>query len=332
MLDQSYTQTSIAMLTDDMLNKSDTEQDMVQPVSERTTSSAQLQAEIMAPGHLYNARTGTGIEWFAPDATSGEPGKVRLWSRGWAGESVLISEAEHKTFCVWDYWYSLEFARSFPFVTHWWFGDAWTGLVRIWGPDAVGCDPESGAPMLSGWMRFHNVAELQVDEEDEEDEHEHEHEHEENVDHAEYSPFALPWTLLVTNPARVSMPMPPGFTNAANLPLQLLLADRLMDLLHASAKIGDRDNCYIGDQGNRGHRGNPDNSVRVKSAESAESAAGEVGERGSLIYAITSLVRKDDLERAFPSSFGPWRLDRLAGMTPREALCRLQGIDAQPME
>jgi hypothetical protein len=79
---------------------------------------------------------------------------VRLWSRAWSGHPEILAEAEHRTRSRWEYWYGLEFANSFPQVTHWWFGDAWTGMVRIWTPEGVGRDPESGAPQLSGWMRF----------------------------------------------------------------------------------------------------------------------------------------------------------------------------------
>src|SRR5919202_6414305 len=44
--------------------------------------------------------------------------------------------------------------HPFPAGEHWWFGDAWTGPVRIWRPDVVEHDPESGGPMLTGWMGF----------------------------------------------------------------------------------------------------------------------------------------------------------------------------------
>src|SRR5690348_11989047 len=66
--------------------------------------------DLMAPGHLYNPRTGTGIEWLPANPDTGEPGKVRLWSRHWNGASILLGEALHHTGGLWEYWYSLEFA------------------------------------------------------------------------------------------------------------------------------------------------------------------------------------------------------------------------------
>ena len=109
-----------------------------QEVSSRDAGQlAQAQPDLMAPGHLYNGRTGTGIEWLPPDSESGAPGRVRLWSRRWNGQPALLAEAEHDSNSPWEYWYSLEFAHSFPQVTHWWFGDAWTGIVRIWAPAGV---------------------------------------------------------------------------------------------------------------------------------------------------------------------------------------------------
>src|SRR3954447_548163 len=74
--------------------------------------------DLMAPGHLYNPRTGTGIEWLPANSDTGEPGKLRLWSRQWSGASLLLGEALHHTGGPWEYWYSLEFAISFPQVTH----------------------------------------------------------------------------------------------------------------------------------------------------------------------------------------------------------------------
>src|SRR5438477_5289102 len=137
--------------------------------------------ELIAPGHLYNPRTGTGIEWLPANLNTGEPGRVRLWARAWNGKPMLLSEARHDTSSPWEYWYSLEFANSFQHVTHWWFGDAWTGHVRIWRPEGVERDPESGAPMLTGWMRFGLAG----------------------MDDAGDVP-ALPWTVVITSPPRVN--------------------------------------------------------------------------------------------------------------------------------
>lgn len=231
--------------------------------------------ELMAPGHLYNPRTRTGIEWLPPNLETGAPGRVRLWSRQWNGEPVVLAEAEHHTDSTWEYWYSLHFASSFPQVTHWWFGDAWTGIVRIWQPEGVGRDPESGAPMLSGWMRFGSAETAEMD-----------------------GALAFPWTVVLTNPPRASTPLPPMSTNLANLPLQLLLAEGVMEMLHA---LTDSDAYQNKDENHAAPSG--------------------------VSVAITSLVRREDLHTAFPAEFNAWRLDRLPDLTPREALCRVQGIE-----
>lgn len=242
--------------------------------------------ELMAPGHLFNPRIGTGIEWLLGNPHTGEPGRVRLWSRQWSGESIVVAEAAHRTTSRWEYWYNLEFADSFPHVTHWWFGDAWTGVARIWKPEGVGRDPESGAPMLSGWMRFGPAEKGGVD-----------GKAGEAGEEVEEGTPTLPWTVLLSNPLRVNAPLPPMFAYVANLPLQLLLTEAIVEMLGMLAKQDLR-----GDDGTLGN-------------------AGE-----HLEVALTSLVRREDLYRAFPTEFGPWRLDRLPDLTPRGALCRVQGL------
>jgi hypothetical protein len=239
--------------------------------------------ELMAPGHLYNPRIGTGIEWLPGNPDTGAPGRVRLWSRQWNGEPIVVAEAEHRNTSPWEYWYNLEFADSFPQVTHWWFGDAWTGTARIWQPEGVGRDPESGAPMLSGWMSFGPAEKSGVDGEAGEE--------------GEEGAPPLPWSVLLSNPLRVNAPLPPMFAYVANLPLQLLLAEAIIEMLGMLAKRVSR-----GDDGTLGDAG------------------------WHLEVALTSLVRREDLYRAFPTEFGPWRLDRLPDLTPREALCRVQGL------
>jgi hypothetical protein len=257
------------------------------PVEELTgqerPATGEGERELMAPGHLYNSRNGTGIEWLPAGPDTGEPGRVRLWSRQWNEEPIVVAEAEHRTASPWEYWYNLEFADSFPQVTHWWFGDAWTGIVRIWQPEGVGRDPESGAPMLSGWLSFSPTEKVGVDGEVGEE--------------VEGVAPPLPWTVLLSNPMRVNAPLPPMFAYVANLPLQLLLAETIVEMLGTLAKQVSR-----GDDG----------------------TTGDVG--GHLEVALTSLVRREDLYRAFPTEFGPWRLDRLPDLTPREALCRVQGL------
>ncbi len=251
--------------------------------------------DLMAPGHLYNPRTGTGIEWLPANSDTGEPGKVRLWSRQWNGASILLGEAIHHTGGPREYWYTLEFANSFPQVTHWWFGDAWTGHVRIWSPKAAGRDPESGAPMLMGWLRFgltkasDTPSTLGTPD---------------TPDGDDVGASALPWTVVLTSPPRVNTPLPPMSASLANLPLLLLLSEKVMELLATLTTKMQYD----------------------KALSDNASLHTEV--------VLTSLVRREDLQRAFPTHFGSWLLDRLPDLTPREALCLVQGLEpvvvAQP--
>ena len=263
----------------DIVSTSHEVTNMVSPSAPATTAAIEevldaqmidLQAsELMAPGHIYNPRTGTGIEWTPPNADTGEPGKVRLWARQWNGQPMVLAEGTHDAGSPWEYWYNLQFASSFPQVTHWWFGDAWTGQVSIWRPDVVEHDPESGAPMLTGWMRF-----------------------------GPPDAPALPWTVVLTRPPRVNIPFPPMATNLTNLPLQLLVAEKVMEVLD---KLTEQ--AIYGEE--------------ITDAPEPD-----------LEIVVTSLVRREDLHRAFPCEFGPWRLDKLPGMTAREALCRVQGLEA----
>jgi hypothetical protein len=74
--------------------------------------------ERMAPGHVYQPRLGTGIQW--------QPGVAKLWEGG-----QVTAEATHKTTNPYEFWYNLAFAGCFPEVTHWWFRSAWTQRVRL---------------------------------------------------------------------------------------------------------------------------------------------------------------------------------------------------------
>lgn len=254
--------------------------------------------ELMAPGHLYNPRTGTGIEWLSE-------GKARLWTRQWNGQPVVLFESAHNMQSPWEYWYNLEFARSFPHVTHWWFGDAWTGQMRIWRPEVVEDDPESHQPMLTGWMRFGRVDSADSSESADAQEAQEAQEapgsrgiQDTFAASGRPDPPALPWTVVLTNPVRVNVPFPPLHANIKNLPLQLLLGEKVMELLEALTERA----IY----------------------------AGEIGDSRELDLeiSVTSLVRREDLYRAFPCALRSWCLDRLPGMTPREALCRVQGLEA----
>lgn len=265
--------------------------------------------DLMFPGHRYNPRTGTGIEWLPPDVEAGAPGKVRLWARGQHGRPAVAAEAEHDSASPWDYWYNLAFSRSFPRVTHWWFGDAWTGHVRIWGPEGAGTDPETGAPLLSGWMRFGSPEPDRSGDTLENTEHGTGHDTGHDTEHDDSSPPfpllpALPWSVLLTDPLRVTTPLPTMFAGMSNLPLQLLLAEGVIDVLRglADRRYRERIGARPADEG------------RVSL------------QQGAGIF-VTSVVRKEDLHRAFSASFDSWTLDRLVGLTRREALCRAQGIE-----
>ena len=74
--------------------------------------------ERMAPGHVYQPRLGTGIQW--------QPGVVKLWEGG-----KVTTEAPHTTKSAYEFWYNLAIADCFPEVTHWWFRSAWTQKVRL---------------------------------------------------------------------------------------------------------------------------------------------------------------------------------------------------------
>lgn len=115
---------------------------------------------------------------------------------------------------------------------------------------------------------------------------------------------ALPWTVVLTSPPRVNTPLPPMATSLANLPLQLLLAERVMEAL------GRLINQSV-------YKNEIANEITADTSFDVEAA-------------LTSLVRREDLHRAFPTDFGSWRLDRLPGLTPREALCRVQGLELRP--
>jgi hypothetical protein len=140
--------------------------------------------------------------------------------------------------------------------------------------------------MLSGWMRFGPAEKGDVDGEEGE-----------GSEEGGVGVLPLPWTVLLSNPPRINTPLPPMSANIGNLPLQLLLAETVMEVLEMTADGG----C------NSAAGGSPFVDLEV---------------------ALTSLVRREDLYRAFPTHFGPWRLDALSDLTPREALCRVQGLES----
>src|SRR5512145_1080586 len=92
--------------------------------------------EQMAPGHVYQAQLGTGIEWL--------PGVANLW-KSWQ----ITETAAHQTKTPYEFWHDLAFARCFPQITHWWFRSAWTQRVRLTRLQGA---MDDGA--LWGWMQF----------------------------------------------------------------------------------------------------------------------------------------------------------------------------------
>jgi hypothetical protein len=177
-------------------------------MSTPTTNSYQGQ---MANGQPYQPHTKTGILWRPPlaqAATYGQPGAgaipastpttatVSLWDKG-----VKLAEASPlKARTAYEFWHSLEFMEVFPQITHWWFGSVWTGQVRLSQPVALLED--ANAKGVMGFMQF-------VDEQTE----------------------SLPWSIADTTPVEVFVSLPPLFSNPANFPLRLRLAELVLGLV-----------------------------------------------------------------------------------------------------
>jgi hypothetical protein len=79
---------------------------------------------MLAPGHPYLERLGTGIRW--------EPGVATLYQNG-----DVLSTASHTTASAWQFWYTLAFADVFPTVEGWWFRSLWTNRVRMSRPEGA---------------------------------------------------------------------------------------------------------------------------------------------------------------------------------------------------
>ncbi len=140
--------------------------------------------QLWLPGHPYNRETQTGIEW---DTGAG---KLRLHARWPIGSaSKVVAEAPLPRTSQWDFWYNLRFAEAFPQVAFWWFGDAWTGRVKISGPVAA------QGNTLTGFVRF--------------------------TDDETAGAF---WQIEDSDPLVISVPMPENHVNPRNLPLQLSVA------------------------------------------------------------------------------------------------------------
>ena len=133
----------------------------------------------MAPGHVYIASLGTGIQWF--------PKTVTLWEKG-----QPVVTATHRTASAFDYFYNLEFAKSFSEVTHWWFRSAWTQKVRLSGIQGM-----MEADTVWGYMQF-------IDE---------------NVPAQQWSVLSIDETA-----NEIAVPYPPNEVQPVNLPLRMALS------------------------------------------------------------------------------------------------------------
>lgn len=140
--------------------------------------------DIIAPGHVYRHQPGTGIKWW--------PGNVELWDKG-----QKQAEARHRTKTLFEYWYNLEFANSFPQVTHWWFRSGWTQQVRVTRSQGM-----MDGNTAWGLMQFmDNQLPGQV------------------------------WTVTNTSLPMVNTPMPPLENQPINLPLRLALAQLVLGVI-----------------------------------------------------------------------------------------------------
>lgn len=90
----------------------------------------------MAPGHVYQPKLGTGIQW--------KPGEVALWIGG-----KVVETARHGSESPYQFWHDLAFAEAFSSVTHWWFRSAWTQRVRLSGVQGT-----LGNSAAWGYMQF----------------------------------------------------------------------------------------------------------------------------------------------------------------------------------
>ena len=135
--------------------------------------------ERMAPGHVYIEALGTGIQWFPKTAT--------LWEQG-----RPVATASHTTDSAFEFFFNLEFARSFRDVSHWWFRSAWTQRVRL-----TGIQGTMDAATVWGWMQF-------IDE----------------------SVPARQWsaTSIDASVSEIAVPYPPNEVQPVNLPLRLALS------------------------------------------------------------------------------------------------------------
>jgi hypothetical protein len=276
-------------------------------------TSMTQRAERMAPGHLYNPETGTGIAW--------TPAEVQLWVGG-----QVAATAAHTTADPWTFWYELAFAAAFPAVTHWWFGSAWTGKVWV---RPIGAPARGASRVLTGGIRFVDRAEPEFT-------------WQVTLDDAQE-----PWPTADGTPAAVpvlvGVPLPPWAVQPLNLPLRAALARVVLGLGDGTipAALAPADEASI-----RAVLAGVDLTGRPPAAQAAVLA--ELGltlDQSAAVLArgpapdwaatvlevlapaqwVTSLVAAADLPAAFPTTAGAWRLEQIDHPL-REAFCRLQGL------
>lgn len=148
----------------------------------------------IASGHPYDPATQTGIEW-KPN------GEVFLHRR-----SEPRSIGSHTTSSAYQYWHTLGFQASFPDVTHWYFGSAWTGNVRFSLP------VQQSDTEYEGYMQF-----------------------------TDEQTNGLPYTITQTGQSlTVSVPLPPMHVVPQNLVLRRTLAEVvLVPVIQALAPTAD---------------------------------------------------------------------------------------------
>jgi hypothetical protein len=269
--------------------------------------------ERMAPGHVYNPVTGTGIAW--------QPGVVQLWDRG-----QVVAEAAHTTAAPWDFWYGLGFAAAFPQITHWWFDSAWTGKVWV---RLIGTQTRGRTTVIMGGMRFIDRAEP------------------EQTWQVILADAQEPWPTGDGSPAPVpvlvGVPLPPFAVQPGNLALRCALATLVFDLVQgtrAAALTPDEEMALRAVIGAVDLGAVPAAAGQAVLTEAGlhPAQAAAVLERGPTPDWITtvldvvsppawatSLVAAADLAAAFPTTGGAWRLEQV-DRPLRAALCDLQGL------
>lgn len=270
-------------------------------------------AERMAPGHVYDPITGTGIEWL--------PQEVRLWEGG-----VAVATAPHATPDPWAFWYDLAFAETFPEVSHWWFGSAWTGKVWV---RPIGTQTRGRTTVVSGGMRFIDRDEPEVT-------------WQVTLEEGP-TPAQTAEGRPEPSPVLVGVPLPPFAIQPVNLALRVALARLVFDLADGSraaalgpdeelalrAVIGAVDLDRLPVAAQRAVLGEAGVLPALQTAVLAQGPAPDwittVLNTVSPPHWVTSLVAVADLRVAFPTTVGPWRLEAV-DRPLREALCWLQGL------